>query len=557
MEKPTNQKDPKMDWGFYAMTPRIVRTKYKELSHTEKWLYTCLRDLCGRKGTCFRTLRSLKEETDISIASLSAMIPRLHAAGLIHAEKKRRSASGKEIWHISIVDIWQMNKDYCSENEQSNGEDVQNLNNDPEIVHSVNNDVQNLNKTPEDCSENERDCSNFRNRRRYPKNKDTEIYNEEEGTYSGQHREQSQPCADAQPAPASSQDDLLKQIRSRIPEGDAVLLERLSNGNHRIYRKSGRSIGELIPVGVDVSDGLLELITVDAVEPCRPDYNASQRRGPLTQFFEDAIAGAQRAGASPIANDTEDTSHGFSGNSSNHLRGDRDSDSVDAGEHPQPAAGHTSRDVRLPAAGTGQTASAGRTERSTGDTRAGSTGNGVAPESAGGNGYQKPQQQTLAGTQYQPPVRTQRGSQSRQNEKLQMTLMGGQVRDWYDIIRACKLRLTQTNIKALNVLGDLEEMSFVNLKDTIELIEAQNLVKSKNIPIDPQALASEDGYWRFDKWFPVVVRNRNRQQQRDQQTATPKSPIAPSSVSPATTTNYGLAALVADNPLVATGGMSL
>lgn len=175
-------KDPRMDWGFYAMTPRIVRTKYKNLSHTEKWLYTCLKDLCGKKGTCFRSLRSLKEETDISIASLSTMIPKLHAAGLIHAEKKRRSASGKEIWHISIVDIWQLNKDYCSEIEQSSSEDVQNLNNDPEIVQSVNNDVQKLNKTSGDCSEIERDCSNFSDRRRDSKNKGTEICNEEEGT---------------------------------------------------------------------------------------------------------------------------------------------------------------------------------------------------------------------------------------------------------------------------------------------------------------------------------------------------------------------------------------
>jgi predicted transcriptional regulator len=178
--------DPRMDWGFYAMTPRIVRTLYKKLSHTEKWLYTCLKDLCGKGGTCFRTLRSLKEETDISIASLSTMIPHLHESGLIHAEKKPSPRSGKEIWHISIIDIWQMNKDYCSKIEQSPDESVQILNEDMPVVHSTNNDVQKSNKEQGDCSNFERGCSKFSDIRIYPKNIDTEIYPEEDiGTLAG------------------------------------------------------------------------------------------------------------------------------------------------------------------------------------------------------------------------------------------------------------------------------------------------------------------------------------------------------------------------------------
>lgn len=95
--------------------------------------------------------------------------------------------------------------------------------------------------------------------------------------------------------------------------------------------------------------------------------------------------------------------------------------------------------------------------------------------------------------------------------KAQLTLLGGQVRTDYETIRACKLRLTQATIKALNELGEMDGMSFANLKDTIELIEDQELVKKRNIPIDVQVLASEDGYWRFDKWYPVVVRNRQKQ----------------------------------------------
>src|SRR5437879_13149470 len=135
----TQATQPKVEWGFYAITPRIVRTQYKNLSHAEKWLYVCLKDLCGEKGMCYRTLRSLSEETNISIASLSSMIPNLQKAGLIHAEKKKRSNSGKEIWHISIVDIWQANHEYCSKIEQSE-----------QVVQNLNNDVQNLNEVSQD-----------------------------------------------------------------------------------------------------------------------------------------------------------------------------------------------------------------------------------------------------------------------------------------------------------------------------------------------------------------------------------------------------------------------
>jgi hypothetical protein len=48
-----------------------------------------------------------------------------------------------------------------------------------------------------------------------------------------------------------------------IPDGDTVLIERLPGGGQRIYRASGRPIGELIPIGMDPSEGLLELITVE------------------------------------------------------------------------------------------------------------------------------------------------------------------------------------------------------------------------------------------------------------------------------------------------------
>lgn len=46
-------------------------------------------------------------------------------------------------------------------------------------------------------------------------------------------------------------------------EENDVLTERFPDGNLRIYRKSGKSIGELIPIGTDTSEGLRELITVE------------------------------------------------------------------------------------------------------------------------------------------------------------------------------------------------------------------------------------------------------------------------------------------------------
>ncbi len=130
----------KEDIGFYARVPRIVRTGYQELSHAEKWLYTCLRDLCGEAGECWRSLRALAKETGISIASLSSMIPHLEKVGLIDAVKK-------STWFIKIKNIWQANKEYCSKIEHSTAKCSENEQG-----------VQNLNA---DCSENEQGCSNF------------------------------------------------------------------------------------------------------------------------------------------------------------------------------------------------------------------------------------------------------------------------------------------------------------------------------------------------------------------------------------------------------------
>src|SRR6266568_2870445 len=169
----SNQKNnPKQDWGFYACTPRIVRTQYKDLSHTEKWLYVCLKDLCGDKGVCYRTLKVLAQETDLSTGNLSTGIRRLHEAGLIHAEKKRRSLNptAKEVWHISIVDIWQSNVEYCSNFEHCE-----------ENVQEMNVNVQILNNPPLERSNFEQQRSKFDDRRITPEEQHIEERTVEEG----------------------------------------------------------------------------------------------------------------------------------------------------------------------------------------------------------------------------------------------------------------------------------------------------------------------------------------------------------------------------------------
>jgi hypothetical protein len=106
------------------------------------------------------------------------------------------------------------------------------------------------------------------------------------------------------------------------------------------------------------------------------------------------------------------------------------------------------------------------------------------------------------------PARALSEKKPTQIPKPQLTLLGGQVRDWYEVIRATKLRMTPKNVSAFNVLSELDGMDFVSLKEVLDLFDADTWIKNNNIPTGPQELASEDGKWSFDRWLPVVVRNR-------------------------------------------------
>lgn len=159
---------PKVDRGFFASIPRIIRTGYHEvvvvneqgeeekvkLGAIHKWLYVCLKDLCGESGTCYRTLRTLAEETGISTGKLSTSIRDLKNAGLIHADKKRRSnnPTAKEVWHITIVDIWQANA-IAHPTKRSSAEPFN------KNVHVVNNNVHVTNNNGSKRSCGEQQCS--------------------------------------------------------------------------------------------------------------------------------------------------------------------------------------------------------------------------------------------------------------------------------------------------------------------------------------------------------------------------------------------------------------
>lgn len=134
----------------YARMPRIIRKGYKHLTKLQKLLYIYLRDLCGEKGTCYRSLRTLADETDFSIGYLSENIPLLEQSGLIEAKKKKRGEKKWEVWHITIVDIWEQNAQFlksekCSPGEQNDVHDMncsQDEQNQPESVHGMNEDAE-------------------------------------------------------------------------------------------------------------------------------------------------------------------------------------------------------------------------------------------------------------------------------------------------------------------------------------------------------------------------------------------------------------------------------
>ncbi len=96
-------------YGF-SIVPRLVmrHERFAKLTDSAKWLYTCLKDICGDDdGECFYSLRNLEDLIHISVSTLSRGIDKLIKAGLIVAQKIGKKS--QEIFHIKIVNVWDEN----------------------------------------------------------------------------------------------------------------------------------------------------------------------------------------------------------------------------------------------------------------------------------------------------------------------------------------------------------------------------------------------------------------------------------------------------------------
>jgi hypothetical protein len=147
-------------YGF-SMVPRLVMRspRFASLPATAKWLYTCLKDICGEsdQGECFYSLRNLEGLIHMSISTISRSVGKLVGAGLITA--KKLGAKGREVFHIKIVNIWQENDAaYCSVLEQSRATVPNNSDTQAPVIPPCNTTVSERNNTSDDRAQ---DCFNL------------------------------------------------------------------------------------------------------------------------------------------------------------------------------------------------------------------------------------------------------------------------------------------------------------------------------------------------------------------------------------------------------------
>lgn len=175
--------DEKKYSGFARM-PRIIRKSYKHLTKLQKLLYIYLRDLCGESGVCYRSLRTLADETDFSIGYLSENIPILASeeVGLIKAHKQKRNNQKWEVWHIYIVDIWDLNTKFIESEKCSHDEQME----DQTGVHDVNSShcEQIDSKSVHHVNQIEEKCSHGANKKEKDLNKNPSLLNKKESTPS-------------------------------------------------------------------------------------------------------------------------------------------------------------------------------------------------------------------------------------------------------------------------------------------------------------------------------------------------------------------------------------
>ena len=152
----------------YTRTANMLIYSYHDtLSPQEKWLYVCLKHMCGRKGTRHLSLRYISEQTGISTGALSkskhseGMIRHLHDAGLIHAEIKKHDGKGNPQYHITITDIWALNQAFFDKTRSEFGQDEDI---DAEPVRISDEPVQNSDKLVQNSDEPVRNSGNTNTR---------------------------------------------------------------------------------------------------------------------------------------------------------------------------------------------------------------------------------------------------------------------------------------------------------------------------------------------------------------------------------------------------------
>jgi len=122
----------------FTRVPNIVFVSYKHLSHEEILLYCKLRCIYWDMKPRFVSTRELSELTGYSRGALGNMLPRLHECGLIHAEIRReKGRDGKEKgnakYHITIPDIWELNRKYF----ESSPEEQEEMDPSLKLVHQM------------------------------------------------------------------------------------------------------------------------------------------------------------------------------------------------------------------------------------------------------------------------------------------------------------------------------------------------------------------------------------------------------------------------------------
>ena len=99
--------DQSGDHKYFTIIPNILWVK--DLTALERWLYATIKKIAGDDGECFMSTPTLAEEAGISAGSISKAKQTLQDKGLIKIVRRKRSAKGHAIDHITIIDIWEQN----------------------------------------------------------------------------------------------------------------------------------------------------------------------------------------------------------------------------------------------------------------------------------------------------------------------------------------------------------------------------------------------------------------------------------------------------------------